>query len=100
MAEEKQKLLARRKRIDERLAAIEKAERRKREQDDKRRAELAGKAVLKHARKDEAFGRQLRSILAAEITGVRQRKLFDLPERTKSNQPESPPQLKAAHGTN
>lgn len=99
MAEEKQKLLARRKRIDERLAAIEKSERKKREQEDKRRADLAGKAVLKRARKDEAFARELRAILDAEITGVRQRKLFDLPERTKPNQSESPPQLRAAHGT-
>lgn len=96
MADEKQKLLARKKRIDERLAAIEKAERRQREKDDKRRAELAGKAVLKQARKDEAFARQLRTILDVQITGVRQRTLFDLPDRPNAQEPEDKPRLQAA----
>ena len=81
MADEKERLLARKQEIEARLAAIEKAERKQREQQEKRRAELAGQAVLKHARKDEAFARQLRSILDAEITGVRLRALFDLPAK-------------------
>lgn len=81
MADEKEKLLARKQEIEARLAAIEKAERKQREQQEKRRAELAGQAILKHARKDEAFARQLRTILDAEITGVRTRALFDLPAK-------------------
>jgi hypothetical protein len=79
MADEKERLLARKKDIENRLAEIEKAEQNKREKQEKRRAELAGRAVLKHARKDEAFGRQLRAILDSEIAGARLRALFDLP---------------------
>jgi hypothetical protein len=91
MADDKDKLLARKKDIEERLAAIEKAEREQREQQEKRRAELAGRAVLKHARKDEAFARQLRTILDTEITGVRLRALFDLPSKDDAASPPKPP---------
>ncbi|HUF79695.1 MAG TPA: hypothetical protein VMN03_01055 [Burkholderiales bacterium] len=91
MADEKERLLARKQEIEARLAAIENAERKQREQQEKRRAELAGQAVLKHARKDEAFARQLRTILDAEITGVRLRALFDLPANTEvASAPKAP----------
>jgi hypothetical protein len=91
MADDKEKLLARKKDIEERLAAIEKAEREQREQREKRRAEIAGRAVLKHARKDETFARQLRTILDAEITGVRMRALFDLPSTEEIGSASKPP---------
>ena len=88
MADERERLLARKKDIEKRLAEIEKAEQKKREKQEKRRAELAGHAVLKHARKDEAFGRQLRAILDSEIAGARLRALFNLPVKSS---PASPP---------
>lgn len=91
MADEKEKLLARKQEIEARLAAIEKAERKQREQQEKRRAELAGQAILKHARKDEAFARQLRTILDAEITGARMRALFDLPAKPEAASGPKPP---------
>lgn len=91
MADEKERLLARKKDIEQRLAAIEKAEQKKREEQEKRKAELAGRAVLKHARKDETFARQLRAILDAEITGVRLRALFDLPDKRGPVPPPKPP---------
>lgn len=91
MADEKDRLLARKKDIEQRLAAIEKAERKQREKQDKRRAELAGQAVLKHARKDEAFARQLRTILDTEISGVRLRALFDLPGKPAAAPVPKPP---------
>lgn len=91
MAVEKERLLARKQDIEKRLAEIEKADRKQREKQDKRRAELAGQAVLKHARKDEAFARQLRTILDAEITGVRMRALFDLPAKPAAAPQPKPP---------
>lgn len=91
MADEKERLLTRKKDIEKRLAEIEKAEQKKREQQEKRRAELAGRAVLKHARKDEAFGRQLQAILDAEIAGARLRALFDLPVKSSAAPAPKPP---------
>jgi hypothetical protein len=81
MNQEKERLLARKARIEERLAAIEEAEARRRERDDKRKADLAGRAVLRRARKDKEFAGRLRGILDAEITGARNRALFDLPPK-------------------
>src|SRR5690606_18077329 len=82
MAAEKDRLLARKQDIERRLAEIEKAEKKKREKHEQRRAELAGRAVLKHARKDEELRRKLHAILDAEITGARLRALFDLPPKS------------------
>ena len=45
---------------------------------ERRRAELAGEAVLKVARTDPQFAAMLRDILNASITGRRNRELFDL----------------------
>ena len=66
----KQRLLARKEKIEQRLAAIRKPEERRREKDEKRKAELAGRAVLRHAAKDERFAAELRAILDAEITAA------------------------------
>lgn len=79
MADSKERLLARKQDIERRLAAIEEAEAKEREERDRQKAELAGYAVLKRAREDESFARTLRLILDAELKPVRQRKLFDLP---------------------
>jgi hypothetical protein len=79
MSEEKQRLLARKEKIERRLAAIEEAETRRREKDEKRKAELAGQAVLRRAANDERFAAELRAILDAEVTAAAARALFDLP---------------------
>jgi hypothetical protein len=79
MSEEKQRLLARKEKIEQRLAAIEEAETRRREKDEKRKAELAGRAVLRRAAKDERFAAELRAILDAEVTAASARALFGLP---------------------
>lgn len=110
MADEKERLLARKRDIEKRLAAIAKEEQKQREEQDRKRAEFAGQAVLKRARNDETFARQLHTILDAEITGVRLRALFDLPVRRAEKPPtkarpethppaheESPPQPAQQH---
>jgi hypothetical protein len=79
MSEEKQRLLARKEKIERRLAAIEEAETRRREKDEKRKAELAGRAVLRRAAKDERFAAELRAVLDAEIAAAAARALFSLP---------------------
>jgi hypothetical protein len=81
MSQEKDRLLARKARIEARLAAIDQAESKKREKDDRRKADLAGRAVLTRARKDKAFAARLREVLDAEIAGARNRALFDLPAK-------------------
>lgn len=91
MAGDKERLLARKRDIEARLAAIDKAEREQREKQEKRRAELAGQAVLKRARKDESFARQLQTILDTEITGMRLRALFDLPRKNEAAPSAKPP---------
>ena len=78
MSEEKQRLLARKEKIEQRLAAIQEAGRRRREKDEKRKAELAGRAVLRRAAKDERFAAELRAILDAEIAAAAARALFGL----------------------
>jgi hypothetical protein len=113
MSEEKQRLLARKEKIERRLAAIQETEERRRKKDEQRKAELAGRAVLKHALKDERFAAELRGILDAEVTAAAARALFGLPagasspERSKtrsgnSRQQKSPaaaqPHSGAGHG--
>lgn len=95
MADKKERLLARKREIEKRLAELAKAEQRQREKQDKRRAELAGQAVLKHARQDAAFADKLRSILDAQISGARLRALFDLPDRKSGNLQTPPPRQQA-----
>jgi hypothetical protein len=79
MSEEKQRLLARKEKIEKRLAAIQETEERRRKKDEQRKAELAGRAVLGRAAKDERFAAELRAILEAEITAASARALFGLP---------------------
>lgn len=98
MSQEKHRLLARKARIDARLAAIAEADAKRRAKHDQRRADLAGRAVLKCARKDQAFAATLRAILDEEITGARNRALFDLPPKGNAKPaaaPEQPPQMAA-----
>ena len=90
MSEEKQRLLARKEKIERRLAAIEEAETRRREKDEKRKAELAGRAVLGRAAKDERFAAELRAILDAEVTAGAARALFGLPASGKPSSARSP----------
>ena len=79
MSQEKERLLARRQKIEQRLAAIQEAEERRREKDERRKAELAGRAVLKHAARDERFAAELRAILDSQIAAASARALFGLP---------------------
>ena len=79
MSQEKERLLARKEKIEQRLADLEKAESRRREKDEERKAVLAGRAVLARARKDQDFAGRLRLVFEAEITGARARALFGLP---------------------
>jgi hypothetical protein len=51
-------------------------------------------AGLKRAGRDEDFARQLRTVLDAEITGVRLRALFDLPDKRPAPRPPESPQDK------
>jgi hypothetical protein len=81
MSQEKERLLARKAKIDARLAAIAEADAKRREKEEQRKADLAGRAVLRRARKDKEFAARLRKILDAEITGQRNRTLFDLPPK-------------------
>ena len=90
MSEEKQRLLARKEKIEQRLAAIQEAEERRREKDEKRKAELAGRAVLRHAAKDERFAAELRAILDAGIAAAAARALFGLPPAGASSSARSP----------
>ena len=76
MRDDRARLLARKARIEEQLAQLAKAEAMKREQDQKRRTLLAGRIVLDHATKDDAFGRVLMDILDRAITAPRDRALF------------------------
>jgi hypothetical protein len=85
MSEEKQRLLARKEKIEQRLAAIEEAETRRLEKDERRKAELAGRAVLRRAAKDERFAAELRAILDAEIAAAAARALFGLPPSAASS---------------
>ena len=91
MSQEKERLLARKQKIEQRLADLEKEAARRREKDEERKAALAGRAVLKHARGDADFAARLRAVLDAEITGVRQRALFDLPARSAAARPGAAP---------
>jgi hypothetical protein len=79
MSEEKQRLLARKEKIEQRLAALQEAEERRREKDERRKAELAGRAVLRHAARDERFAAELRAILDSQIAAASARALFGLP---------------------
>ena len=90
MSQEKERLLARKEKIERRLSDLDKAEAQRRERDEKRKAELAGRAVLARARKDQDFAGRLRAVLDAEITAVRARALFDLPSGRTSAAAESP----------
>lgn len=78
MGDDRARLLARKAKIEEQLAQLAKAEARKREQDQQRRSVLAGRIVLDHATRDEAFGRMLMGILDQAITAPRDRALFGL----------------------
>ena len=98
MSQEKERLLARKARIEARLAAIEEADAKRRERDEKRKADLAGRAVLKRARKDKSFASKLRDVLDAEITGARNRALFDLPPKADDGGGQAPPKSPAPDG--
>ena len=98
MSQEKERLLARKARIEARLAAIEEADAKRREKDEVRKADLAGRAVLKRARKDKSFASKLRDVLDAEITGARNRSLFDLPPKADSGDGQAAPKSSAPDG--
>lgn len=76
MVDDRARLLARKARIEERLAQLAKADARKREDDHKRRTLLAGRVVLDHATRDEEFGRTLMGLLDQALTSHRDRSLF------------------------
>lgn len=46
-----------------------------------RRQALAGRIVLEHSAKDEAFSSQLTALLDAALTAEKDRALFDLPSK-------------------
>lgn len=75
---ERDRLLARKDKLEAKLAALEKREAEKRKKDEAKRAELAGRAVLKRANADPGFAAELRAVLERTVTGRRNRALFDL----------------------
>ena len=78
ISDAQQRLLERKKRLVDQLADLERQVAELRRRDDRRRAELAGKAVLKHAKTNPQFAAILRGILDASISVKRDRDLFDL----------------------
>lgn|GEM_PF-5930303 len=78
---ERDRLLARKEKLEARLAAIERRDAERRKKDDARRAELAGRAVLKFAESDPDFARRLAAVLNKAVRGKRDRALLGLEER-------------------
>lgn len=78
ISDAQQRLLERRQRLVEQLAELEKQVVEQRRKDNRRRAELAGKAVLRYAESNPHFAEILRGILDTSISAKRDRDLFDL----------------------
>jgi transposase len=79
MNDRRQRLLERKKRLEQQLKELDEREARQKQKNDPKRAQVAGRAVLKHAKNDPQFAATLRDILDTLVTGKRNRKLFDLP---------------------
>jgi hypothetical protein len=90
MSDARRKLLEKKKRLKEQLADLEKQETEQRRKDDRMRAQLAGRAVLDHAKANPEFAAALRGILDASISARRDRELFDLAEKPDQNGPARP----------
>lgn len=80
MSDARQRLLERRKRLEEQLAELDRREALQKRRDDRKRAELAGTAVLAHAKTDPHFAAIFRSILDGSVLSKRDRALFGLGE--------------------
>jgi hypothetical protein len=79
MNNRRQQLLERKKRLEQQLKELDEREARQKQKNDPRRAQVAGKAVLKHAKNDPQFAETLQRILNRLVSGKRNRQLFDLP---------------------
>ena len=81
MSDAQQRLLERKKRLVEQIAELDKQVAELRRRDDRRRAELAGKAVLRYAQDNPQFSAILRGILDTSVVQKRDRDLFELEDQ-------------------
>jgi hypothetical protein len=78
MKDRRQQLLEKKKRLEQQLKELDERESGRKQNDDLKRAQLAGKAMLKHAKIDPQFAATLRNILDRSVSGKRNRQLLDL----------------------